>query len=154
MANQTGMRSRPLSRRALAVLVAGALAIGLVAGPATAGRTKTVKRQWDVVAAPFPGADGHTTPSEECGVEGATYGLYRFKAPGRGKLDVRLSGFEGEWDLYVTDSAGNLMGSSVQFMTGSEERVVVKVPSKKELLIYACNFAGGPTAQGKLKYVY
>ena len=141
-------------RRALAVCILAALLGAAAPGALAGGAKKVIKRQWDVVAAPFPGADDHSTPSEECGVEGATYDLYRFKTPARGKLDVRINQFEGEWDLYVTDSSGHLLGSSVQFMTTDEERVVVKVASKTTVLIYACNFLGGPTAHGALKYTY
>ena len=141
-------------RKAVACVIAGCLLSGLASSPATAGRKKVVKRQWEVVAAPFPGADDHSTPAEECGAEGATYGVYRFKTPAKGKLDVRINQFQGEWDLYVTDASGTLLGSSVNFMSGDEERVVLKLGSKVGLQIYACNFLGGPTAHGQLRYTY
>ncbi|MDQ3955782.1 MAG: hypothetical protein M3285_09565 [Actinomycetota bacterium] len=141
-------------RKILSALIMGCLLAALTAAPVGAARKKVVKQQWDVIAAPFPGADDHSTPSEECGVEGVTYGIHTYKTPAKGKLDARINGFEGEWDLYVTDSAGRLLGSSVQFMGTSEERVLIKVPAKTELQIYACNFLGGPTAHGELKYVY
>ena len=142
-------------RKMLSALIIGCLLATLSAAPVGAARKKkVVKQQWDVIAAPFPGADDHSTPSEECGVEGVTYGIHTYKTPAKGKLDARINGFEGEWDLYVTDAGGTLLGSSVQFMTNTEERVLINVPAKTELLIYACNFAGGPIAHGELKYVY
>ncbi len=142
-------------RKTLATLIAGCLLLGLGLAPAAAGgKKKRVGQMWEVIAAPFPGADDHSTPAEECGVQGATYGLHTFKTPGKGKLDVRINQFEGEWDLYVTDSSGRLLGSSVQFMGTDEERVVIKVGARVELRIYACNFLGGPTAHGELTYVY
>lgn len=141
-------------RKMLATLVAGCLLVGMGVTPAGAGRKKTVKQQWDVAAAPFPGADDHTNPAEECGVEGVSYSVHSFTTPGKGKLDTRINAFEGEWDLYVTDSAGRLLGSSVQFMGTPEERVVIRVGARVDLQIYACNFLGGPTAHGELKFVY
>ena len=141
-------------RRVLAILIGGCLLAGLAVTPGNAARRKTIKQQWDVTAAPFPGAEDHSTPSEECGVEGVTYAIHAFKTPAKGRLDVRINQFEGEWDLYVTDSSGRLLGSSVQFMGTSEERVVINVAAKTNLQIYACNFLGGPSAHGQLKYVY
>lgn len=141
--------------KAVAILISAGLVAGLSALPATAGpRKKTVKEQWQVAAAPFPGADDHSDPSQECGVEGASYAVHAFTTPAKGTLDVRINGFEGEWDLYVTDAAGHLLGSSVEFMSDSEERVVLRLGAKVKINIYACNFLGGPIANGELKYVY
>lgn len=141
-------------RKSLIILMGACLLAATVAGPVSAGRKKTVRQQWDVVAAPFPGADDHSTPSEECGVDGVSYSVHNFKTPARGRLDTRISEFEGEWDLYVTDSQGRLLGSSVQFMGTNEERVVITVGPRVELQIYACNFLGAPTAHGELKFTY
>ena len=141
-------------RKALSVLLGACLAVTLSGGAASGGAKKTIKQQWDVVAAPFPGADDHSDPSEECGVEGVSYAIHSFKTPARGTLDTRINRFEGEWDLYVTDAKGKLLGSSVKFMSTPEERVVVKLKANVKVDIYACNFLGGPTAHGELKYTY
>ena len=82
------------------------------------------------------------------------YAIHTFKTPGRGTLETVISGYQGEWDLYVTDSNGNVLASGVQFMTGTEERATVTLPAGAEVNIYACNFAGGPIATGELTYVY
>ena len=142
--------------KTLGLLIVGALIVAVGAAPATGAkkRTRTVSQNWEVVAAPFPGADDHSDPANECGVEGVSYGIHSFSTPGKGKLTTLLSGFEGEWDLYVTDGDGSVLGSSVNFMTGSEEKVTLSLPAKTEVRIYACNFLGGPTAQAELKYVY
>ena len=142
-------------RKGLVLLVLATLMVSAVALPATAAKKKkTVTEDWQVTAAPFPGADDHSDPATECGVQDVNYAVHTFKTPGRGTLETAISGYQGEWDLYVTDSSGNLLGSSVQFMTGSEERATVALPAGAEINIYACNFAGGPTAAGQLKYVY
>lgn len=142
--------------KALRLLIVCALIVAVGAAPATGAKKKrkTVRQDWEVVAAPFPGADDHSDPSTECGVEGVSYGRKTFTTPGKGTLSTRLSGFEGEWDLYVTDGDGAVLGSSVSFMSGSEEKVTLKLPSRMQVHIYSCNFLGGPTANAELKYLY
>ena len=141
-------------RKGLALLVLAALMVSVVALPAAAAKKKkkTVTEAWQVTAAPFPGAEDHTDPATECGTQDVNYAIHSFTAHGRGTLETSISDFQGEWDLYVTDSNGNLLGSSVQFMAGSEERVKVRLAPHTEVNIYACNFAGGPTAAGNLTY--
>jgi hypothetical protein len=142
-----------MRRTLVALLTAVSLVVSVGALPASAAKKKTVTEEWEVTAAPFPGAEDHTNPATECGTEGVNYAIHTFKTPGRGTLEAAIT-FEGEWDLYVTDSKGTLLASSVQFMAGSEERVTVRLPARAEVKIYACNFLGGPTASGELKYVY
>ena len=142
--------------KVLRLLIVGALIVAVAAAPATGAKKKkkTLRKDWEVVASPFPGADDHSDPATECGVEGVSYGRLSFRTPGKGTLFTRLSGFEGEWDLYVTDGDGVVLASSVNFMSGPEEKVTLKLPAKKEVNIYSCNFLGGPTAHAELKYVY
>ena len=142
-------------RRSLTLLAVAALMVSISALSANAAKGRgTVKETWQVTAAPFPGADDHSDPASECGTQDVSYAIHSFRTPGRGTLETALTDFQGEWDLYVTDTNGNVLGSSVQFMTGSEERLTVTLPAKSEVLIYACNFAGGPTANGELTYRY
>ncbi|MFN2524846.1 MAG: hypothetical protein ABR505_01055 [Actinomycetota bacterium] len=110
--------------------------------------------EWEATAAPYPGADDHSDPATECGFEDVTFTIHSFTTPGKGTLEASLSEFQGEWDLYVTDEDGRVLASSVNFMAGPQERLVVALPAKLEIDIYACNFLGGPTAHAQLKYVY
>lgn len=137
-------------------LLAALLVLAAAPGAAVAGKKKgkgTVTEEWQATAAPFPGAEDHTDPATECGAEDVNYTIHTFKTPGRGTLEAAIT-FEGEWDLYVTDAKGVLLASSVQFMAGSEERVTIGLPAGAEVSIYSCNFLGGPTADGQLKYTY
>ena len=142
--------------RTLGLLTVGVLVMAIGIAPATSAKAKkkTVREEWQVVAAPFPGADDHSDPASECGVEDVSFAIRSFTTPGKGTLTTRLTGFEGEWDLYVTGADGSVLGSSVNFMTGPEEQVTLSLPPKKEIQIYACNFLGGPIADADLKYVY
>lgn len=142
-------------RRVLTLIILGSLLVGASSMPASAAKKKrTVTDEWQVIAAPFPGAEDHSDPATECGLEDVSYTIHSFSTPGKGTLTTRLSGFEGEWDLYVTDGDGTLLGSSVNFMAGPQEEVTLKLPAKAEINIYACNFLGGPTADADLKYTY
>jgi hypothetical protein len=143
-------------RKILTLITIGSLLLGTSSMPASAAKKKkkTVTEEWQAVAAPFPGAEDHSDPATECGVEDVSYTIHNFSTPGKGALTTRISGFEGEWDLYVTDGDGTLLGSSVNFMAGPQEEVTLKLPAKTEVNIYACNFLGGPTADGELKYTY
>lgn len=142
-------------RKTLVLVLLGAFVLAGTAMPATAAKKKkVVTEEWQATAVPFPGAENHTDPATECGVQDVSYRIHSFTTPGRGTLEARISGFEGEWDLYVTDGEGTLLGSSVNFMAGPEEKVTLPLPAKKDIQIYACNFAGGPTAQGDLRYTY
>lgn len=141
-------------KKAALVLLAGLLVLAAAPGPALAGKKKTVTEEWQAVAAPFPGADDHSDPATECGAEGVNHVVHTFKAPGKGTLNTAITGFQGEWDLYVTDANGSLLASSVNFMAGSEERVTVGLRSGAEVRIYACNFLGGPVADGNLEFTY
>lgn len=143
-----------MKRTFVVLLTAGSLAVSVGALPAAAAKKGTVTEEWQVTAAPFPGAEDHSDPASECGTENVNFGIHTFTTPGRGHLEASITDFQGEWDLYVTDSSGNLLASSVNFMAGSEERIEVDLPARTEVNIYACNFLGGPTAAGQLKYVY
>ncbi len=76
-----------------------------------------------------------------------------FKAPAKGKLVVELTNFKGDWDLLLTDKAGKELtygGSSDLGTTETvKEKMTYKVKKPMDLVIIACNWAGGPTASGK-----
>ncbi len=136
--------------RIVAVVAAAGIVASVLAAPAAA-KKKPVIEEWQVTAAPYPGAQDHTDPPTECGVEGVTYAIHDFTTPYRGQLDVQIE-FQGEWDLYVTDGDGNLLGSSVAFTNVTQERVVLPLGPKVDIQIYACNFLGAPTAAGRLEF--
>ncbi|HEX2239566.1 MAG TPA: hypothetical protein VHJ82_00265 [Actinomycetota bacterium] len=143
-------------RTAVGISVLAALLVGLITMPRASAeqRKKTVTEEWQATAAPYPGADDHSDPATECGLENLTFTIHTFTTPAKGTLEARLSDFQGEWDLYVTDTEGRLLASSVNFMAGPQEQLTVPLPAKLDIEIYACNFLGGPTAQGALTYTY
>ncbi len=142
-------------RKALASILAAGLVFGMLAGPAVAGKKKKISKTF--TAGPnVPGADvaANTCLHSE---EGVSKTSIAFKTPGKGLLDVGLENFQGDWDLYVLDAAGNTVASSGgSQLTGDAavEQIMVPLAAKKTYSIVACNFAGGPTADGKYTYTY
>src|SRR5687768_12465786 len=102
-------------RKALASLIALGLVASFTATPALAGKakkkkvTKTISETIDVTAVPFPNYSSYTAtaqPGCSAGQEGVHKMTKAFETPGAGTLTLSMSGFTGDWDLYVFDDAG------------------------------------------------
>jgi hypothetical protein len=73
-----------------------------------------------------------------------------FTMPWAGTLKVDLTGFQGDWALAITDSKGKKLADHDNDVTepiDTPSQIILKVKKKTDLIIRACNFAGGPTAQ-------
>ena len=73
-----------------------------------------------------------------------------FTMPWAGTLKVDLTGFQGDWALAILDSKGNKIAdhdNDVSEPIDTPSKIVLKVKKKTDLVIRACNFAGGPTAK-------
>ena len=146
-------------RKVVVSVLAAGLVIGALAGPAAAGKKKTISKTFSAGPhAPLPNAEaediGHSCLAGQEGVHKTTVS---FKTPGKGKLSVGLHDFEGDWDLYVLDSKGAMIGVSEASQlqgAGPEENLTVSLAARKTYKIVACNFAGGPTASGHYRYTY
>jgi hypothetical protein len=81
-----------------------------------------------------------------------------FTAPAAGKLVVDLSNFKGDWDLLLTDKSGKELtygGASDLGTTSSvSEKMTYKFKKKMDAVIIACNWVGGPTADGKYTFTF
>lgn len=155
-------------RKALASLVALGLVASFAATPALAGKkakkkvTKTISETIDVTAFPFPNLSSHTaTPLPGCaaGEEGVHKHTHPFEAPGNGTLTLSMSGFTGDWDLYVIDDAGVAIARSDneqvgQTMAPPEEKIEMPLAKGKAYELVICNWAGAPQATADLQYVY
>ena len=141
-------------------LISVALTGLMAALPATAlaGKTKTIHKTFEAGPhAPVP----ILSDLEPNGCLGGVNGVHKttvpFKAPGKGKLSVSIENFEGDWDLYVTTKSGSVVGASDSSqLQGSpqEEKLSVSVGKGKKVNIVACNWAGGPTAEGHYMFKY
>lgn len=154
-------------RKALASLIALGLVASFSASPALAGKakkkkvTKTISETIDVTAVPFPNLSSHTsTPTPGCtaGQEGVHKHTHPFQAPGSGTLTLSMSGFTGDWDLYVFNADGVAIARSdnaqVPDMAPPEEKVEMALAKAESYDLVICNWAGAPQATAELQYVY
>lgn len=154
-------------RTALPVAAALVVAGGALA-PALAAPPKPIEETWSMQHAPVPlplvgvdGVDG-TNSCLNPAFEGLSSTTKTIKTEGAGQLDVTLTGFAGDWDITVTDDKGNVLGTGAGTTTGDPssvgtgltEKAVIKTKKPMTLNVHACNFFGGPTADGKLVFTY
>lgn len=139
-------------RKTVLILAVLAFALVSVAAPALAAKKRS--GSFSASGVPFPGPDGCN------GAHGAVEGVHvtseTFKAPFNGFLTVTMSGFEGDWDLFLNDSDGNeLMASTESQLTGSAptEEVLYPLTKKTEVMMSACNWIGGPSATVDWEFV-
>lgn len=139
-------------RRAFVALLVVGLVVATGASAAGAGQKKKVTEEYSFNA-PVP--NPNTSGCHEMGVEDLQYQTAVFATPGKGVVDVLLENFQADWDLFVLDPGGNVLGASESDNSGgATERVVVPISKKQEITILACNWAGGPTATATLTYTY
>ena len=148
-------------RKVLAALVLSGMIAG-VSGPAQAGRTKTIKKEVTFTA-PVPAPVYSDVDPAGClwqgAVEDVSKDTYQFKTPkhrGKGTLNFKIDGFDGDWDLYVFDEKGGLLASSTTNNEGqSYEAVTVRLAKLTTVDIVTCNWQStSQTADGHLLYKY
>jgi hypothetical protein len=155
-------------RKTLALLLMAALVMAVFVGPGSArskrkkAKPKKIEKTVSLTALPLPNYSSHTgTTSPGCtaGEEGVHKVTTALHVPGKGKLTADLSGFDGDWDLYVFDDAKNVIvgrSENVQVPDGAaqEENVTVVLKKMADLSIVACNWAGGPQAELHYKALF
>lgn len=146
-----------MSRRALVIALAGALAVGVATVPAAAKHKKPITKTYKATAGvpdPSPFATGEGICRTQ--LEQATH-VHEFKAPEAGTLEVLLNGFQGDWALSVRNDKDQTLGDSDQSTSeplDRPEKVKVKLKKATGIRIVACNFAGGPEATVKYTFTY
>lgn len=155
-------------RKALASLIAIGLVASFAATPALAGKkskkkaTKTISETIEATAVPFPNYSSYTgteTPGCTAGQEGVHKLTTPFETPGPGTLTLTMSGFTGDWDLYLFDDAGvPIARSDIEqvgpTMAPPEEKIVMPLAKGRTYDLVVCNWAGAPEATAEMTYVY
>jgi hypothetical protein len=151
-------------RKALATLVALGLVASFSAAPALAGKkkkaTKTISETISVTAVPFPNyssSTGTPTPGCSAGQEGVHKATTPLETPGAGKLTFSMSGFTGDWDIYLFDGTVAIARSDnaqVPDMAAPEEKIEAALQAGKTYDLVVCNWAGAPQASAEYTYVY
>ena len=143
------MRTRTAFAASL-VLVAG---VGSLS-PAFAG-PKTITKSYTATAS-TPGVTNAALGVCEGSTPGSNFDA-TFKAPFKGKLQVDLTGFQGDWDMALVEDGSNA-AESAQDPTAQPDPQTpehiegFRVKKGEEVTIRTCNFSGGPTAN--VKYVF
>ena len=144
----------------LVALAAGA-AVAVAASPATSAPRKPITKTYTATApAPDPTNAGGTAAYDVCAqAVPQSFHVEKFKAPAPGKLAVEVSGFQGDWDLLITDAKGVQLATSGNGgygtpATPSVEKATVKVKRAGEFRIVACNWAGTPSATAKYTFTF
>lgn len=151
------------------LVLAGALvAAGSAAAPATAAtKKKPITKTYEATApAPDPtnwlgdvGAANYPVCNQ---VVPNSFHKHTFTAPALGKLNIKVYGFTGDWDVLILDSKGSVIGNggssginTPDSPTAGDENVTLKIKkAKSKVDIIACNWAGGPTATVKYTFTY
>lgn len=136
------MRTR-LVLAALPVALIGVTAAGSLAAP------KEMKGSY-TANAPVPGAP-------DCdGTAPGSLHTQSVKVPSAGRFTAELSGFLGDWDLYLKSSGADLSASTSGGLGGAEdakELVTAKIRKAGTIDIVSCNWSGGPTGNVTWSFV-
>ena len=135
-------------------ILAAVLSLVLVAAPGLAGKKKTVKKSFSVTAAPLPMSGSVQAGGCANGEEGVHKTTIPFKTPGKGTLSVELSNFVGDWDLHVAMNDSIIASSNGDHTAVTEQLSGLRFAKGSQVEIIACNWSGGPTADGTYTYVY
>ncbi len=151
-------------RKALATLIALGLVASFSAAPALAGKkrkaTKTISETISATAVPFPNystTSGTPTPGCTAGQEGVHKVTTSLETPGSGKLTFSMSGFTGDWDIYLFDGSVAIARSDsaqVPDMAPPEEKIELDLQAGKTYDLVVCNWAGAPQATAEYTFVY
>jgi hypothetical protein len=141
-------------RTAAVTSLVAVVAAGTLAPAVAAPKPKPVSKEYTATAATpdpvTPLANGNCQPELP-----GSFHEEPFTVPFAGTLKVDLTGFQGDWALAVLKNGQSLADSdqSVGEPLDRPETVTLKLKKKGDkLVIRACNFAGGPTAN--VKYVH
>lgn len=141
-----------MSRFAIKVLAAS-LALVVVASPGLAGK-RTLKKSFTATNAPFPMSGSVQPGGCANGEEGIHKTTIPFKTPGKGTLSVELGNYVGDWDLHVAINGSIIASSNGDQAAVTEQISGLRFAKGAQLDIIACNWSGGPTADGNYTYVY
>lgn len=146
-------------RTVLPAALVAVVAVGSFAPAMAKPKRKPITKTF-TASAPVPHPYPPSGPS--CSDNPATPSEHHetLKVPAKGKLTVTLTGFTGDWDLGLFDKAGNSIAEGAGVNTPNAntgngvEELTAKIKKPGTYIIDACNFAGGPTASGTIKFVF
>lgn len=150
------MRVRSVAPLAIVAIVAAGSFVPANAAP----KRKPLKKTYNVQLAPDPDASEATACSGELRADAVNMDIEPIKVAGPGILTVKITKFQGDWDMAVFNSSGAQVaeggGTSTPNTSTAEMTETLKYKSKKAqtLSLHVCNFLGTPTATVSYTYVY
>lgn len=138
-------------RRIVPLAAIGVLAAGAFLPAAAAPAKKPITKSYDMEL--LPGAD----LCYDAQGEGRFAHSETFKATGPGKLVVKITGFQADWDIALFDSANARLadggGSSTGKVTPNPtENLIYKIKKAGTYKITSCNYAGSLEAKGSFVF--
>lgn len=131
----------------LAVAAAGAYL------PASAATPKPISKSYEMSLLPVSAACEESA-TDEIGRHSET-----FTAAKPGKLSVLIEGFQGDWDLTLSNADGAAVaiggGSSTGpdlAQVGPTERLIYKITKPGKYTVTSCNFLGSVNAKGSYTF--
>ena len=134
------------------VVLAATVATAALAAPAVAAprpKPKPISGSYGVtIPVPFPmeAANGSHCADAPDTLSRDARKVTLLSVPGR--LDLRVSGFTGDWVMEVVDAKGRIVatGASLDLTTGERKATYKKKRSGAEAVtVMVCNFGGTPT---------
>ena len=91
-------------------------------------------------------------------LEGISLHTETIKPTGPGILSVKVTGFQGDWDIAIKDANNDEIvagaGSSTPNPGPGEDTAIAKFKKPQEIRIAICNFVGTPQAKASFTYTY
>lgn len=149
-------------RRVAAVVALGVAVAGAYAPAAAAPKKKPpITKTYDLRLVPVPDPPQGTTCLRK-ELEGLSIDTQVIKPTGPGILNVKVSGFRGDWDITVLDDSHTEIGSGSGTTTPTgaaiqaegEDTLTLKFKKAQTIKISICNFAGTPIAKASYEYKY
>lgn len=157
-------------RKPLSLLIAAGVAATLAAAPSAVlgkseGKKKKIEESFTARLLPFPvnsavrGPLGMERPGCLSGREDVNWMRVPFDPPAAGTLTATTEGFQGDWDLYITDENGTPLVSSEETQVDPDpappkEQVEMKLRPNQTVNIEVCNWAGQPENEVRYEFVF
>lgn len=148
-------------RSAAPLAIAAIVAAGSLAPATAAPKKKPIKKTYTLQLAPSPDATEATACSGDTRTADVNTNFHTIKVTGPGLLTAKVTGFSGDWDMSVYNTAGAMLTEGAgtttpETFTNTAPVETMKYKSKKAqtLILRVCNFLGTPNATVSYTYVY
>jgi hypothetical protein len=143
----------------LALLVAAGVA-ALPADAAPKKKPAPIKKtvQMSLLPVPDPPDSSLADSCTRAQLENVSIHSEKLVTKGAGLLTATVTGFTGDWDITVTDDAGDTLatgsGTTTPNASAGTDTVTLKLKKKATLYVHYCNFVGTPQATGSYVFTY